>query len=140
MVKHSIEQHHRRIRLRAHAIHWGLLPLALLVPLAWIYLAMGVCQDTESPGWLQLCGLLNFAPLLPGLAGLTVASLIAWELARLGAHHRKAPKAEFHHMAHGYRSLDARHKRHVHLAWLQAVLVAAALAAWLARLVWRTTY
>jgi hypothetical protein len=127
---HPVEHHHRRIRRRAHAILWGLIPLAVGVPLAWLYLSFGVCQETEAPAWLAACRLARGVPLLPGLAGLAVAALIAWELAHLGAHHKKATKTRLSHIGHGYRSLDARHKWHVHLAWSLAVLVAASLVAW----------
>ena len=128
---HPVEHHHRRIRQRAHAIHWGLWPLALAAPLAWLYFALGACEDAETGLRMELCRWGELVPLLPALTGLIVSGLIVWELAHLGAHHKQAPRVRLHHAGHGYRSLDARHKRHVHLAWAQALLVAAALVAWL---------
>lgn len=133
-------RHHRRIRRKAHAVHWGLLPLALLVPGAWIYAALDVCQETIDPFKLALCRYSVAVPLLPAAVGLALAAWILKDLAHLGAHHAGADTPRLHHIHHGYRSLDRGHKRHVHFALGQAVIVALALAAWLLFEIYRSTY
>ncbi|MCX5795607.1 MAG: hypothetical protein NTY77_08955 [Elusimicrobia bacterium] len=138
MVNH--EQQHRRIRNKATAIHIGLIPLALAVPLAWIYLSYGVCQETESPAGLAVCRALRFSPLLPALVGIAAVVFIVWDLARLGAHIKQARTAKWEHAAHGYRALDQRHRHHVHFAALQVVLVSLALVTWLAVMAYRSTH
>jgi hypothetical protein len=138
MVNHA--PHHRRIRSKAAAIYIGLIPLALAVPLAWIYLFYGVCQETESPAALAVCRVLQFSPLLPALAGLLAVAFIAWDLARLGAALKQAHSTKWEHAAHGYGSLDQRHRNHVHLATLLVVLVSLALVAWLAVTAYRSTH
>jgi hypothetical protein len=138
MVNH--EHHHRRIRNKATAIYIGLIPLALAVPLAWIYLSYGVCQETESPAALAVCRVLQFSPLLPALVGLLAVVFIVWDLARLGAALKQARAAKWKHAAHGYSSLDQRHKQHVHFAALLVVLVSLALVVWLAVTAYRSTH
>ena len=138
MVNH--EHHHRRIRNKAIAIHIGLIPLALAVPLAWIYLSYGVCQETESPATLAVCRVLQFSPLLPALVGLVAVVFIVWDLARLGADLKQAHAAKWEHAAHGYRALDQRQRHHVHFAVLQVVLVSLALVIWLAVTAYRSTH
>jgi len=138
MVNH--EHHHSRIRGKATAIHIGLIPLALAVPLAWIYLSYGVCQETESPTTLAVCRVLQFSPLLPALVGIATVIFIVWDLARLGAHLKQAQATKWEHAAHGYSSLDQRHKHHVHFAALQVILVSLALVAWLVITAYRSTH
>jgi len=138
MVNH--EHHHRRIRSKALAIHIGFIPLALAVPLAWIYFSYGVCQETESPAALAVCRGLQFSPLLPALVGLLAVVFIVWDLARLGADLKQAQAAKWEHAARGYRALDQRHKHHVHFAVLQVVLVSLALVVWLAVKAYRSTH
>ena len=142
----NLEEQHQKIRLKAHAIHWGLLPLALSVPLLWIYFALDLCQEGEPPGMLRFCRWFGWTPLMPAVLGALVCGWIAWDLAILGhglrrqAHPSSYGGPRPHHIRHGYRAIDQRHKRHVHFAVAQTLLVGAGLVAWLLWQWCRTTH
>ncbi len=122
--------HHRRIHRKARAIHWGLLPLALVVPGAWIYYAVDVCQETVDPFELRVCRWTQAVPLLPAVVGLALAAWILKDLFHLGDRH----------VGRGYRALDQKHRRHVHWAFAQVALVALGLVAWLVYRIVESTY
>ena len=135
MVNHA---HHRwRIRAKAIAVHVLLLPLAAGVPLLWVYFALGWCQDADTGTAMTLCGLSQAIPMLPAVLGAVAVTLIYWDLVSLGrALHEDAggdrrDKRHWGHAAHGFRSLDSAHRRHVHLVWIQAVIALVCVLAWL---------
>ena len=133
----NIEPHHRKIRTQANAIHFGMIPLAILVPVLWIYFAYGICQESESPFMTRICSLSQLVPMLPALAGILVLGFILWELVRIGIKHHelthgtKVDRPRLAHAVHGYRAIDDRHRRHIHLAALQVAVVSLALLLWL---------
>ena len=142
----NLEHHHRRIRTKAKAVHWGLMPLALAVPVAWLYFTMDMCQEAESPGMMAACRVLGWTPLLPALLGALVCAWIVRDLAVLGhavrseTHGHQGKRPGLHHAVHGYRAMDDRHRLHFHFAVGQVVVVTIALAAWLSILGYRSTH
>jgi len=141
----NLERHHRRIRAKTRATHWSLAPLALLaLPLA-IYLASGVCEEADSAASFGACRALQALPFLPTLMGAAMLALIAWDLTEvaLDLHYEKhgvRPARRLRHVAHGYRAIDARHRRHVHWAAIHVAAVTLAIAAWLAYQVYVSTH
>ncbi len=137
MNEERLNHHHRRIRRKARLAHWTLVPLALAVPLAWLYFAVGRCQEAESAADAAACRRLGAVPFLPGLLGLAVAALIVFDLIELGrdwhhdAHGFRPVKRQLKHARHGYRVLDRRHRRHVHRALFEAAAASLGVAAWL---------
>jgi len=133
----DLEPHHRRLHHKAKVIHIGLIPLALIVPVLWIYFAYGTCQETESPFMLRVCGLLQLIPLLPALLGTIVLGLMVWDLVRIGIqHHEKTHGVKVHaphwqHAIHGYNVINEHHRRHVRAAAAIVFTVSLSLVAWL---------
>jgi hypothetical protein len=142
----NLERHHRKIRIKATLIHIGLIPLAILVPLAWIYFTFGVCQEAESAALLAACRASLAVPLLPVALGILALAFIVWDLAALGtelhaeAHGLKSQRVHLRHTMHGLRGMDEHHQRHVHFATLQVIVVGAALLFWLLFEAYRTTH
>jgi len=138
MVDH--EAHHRRIRGKAVALYIGLIPLALAVPLTWLYFSYGVCQETESPTTLAVCQVLQLTPLLPAGLGIAAVAFIIWDLAVLGARLKQSRRPKWEHAQHGYQALDQEHKQHVHLSVILVASVSLALLAWLLRTAYHSTH
>lgn len=128
------EHRHRSIRRKTHAIHLLMLPLAVLAGFAWIYFAYGVC-DEGAVGAMSACRYFELLPFLPTAVGLLFVAFIVWDLVEFGrdwheSAHGKRPSRHVKHAARGYKTLDDRHKRHVHHSVLHVLLVTAAVAAW----------
>lgn len=133
----NLEQHHRRIRRKAMLLHCALIPLALAVPVIWIYMTYGVCQEAESPAMMTACHVFEIIPMMPAILGALVLAFIVWDLHALGAelhfekHGTRSGEVKLRHAVRGYRAIDKNHKRHLHFAVIQVLLVASALSAWL---------
>ena len=142
----NLEEHHRLIRNKAKIIHFLLIPLALAVPLLWIYLSYGVCQEAESPWMLHVCTGLKLTPLSPAVFGMIMLGLIFWELKRLGFKHHAEhsdPSIKRSHLDHaidGYHLINQEHRKHVHFAAIQVLLVSVGLLVWLIWTSYRSTH
>lgn len=134
----NLEPHHRRIHRKVRAIHFGLIPLTLIVVPAWIYGAYGYCGEADSAGELAACRLLRAGPFAPVLLGIVVLAFVAWDLARVEneahfeRHGVRPPRHQLKHVAHGYRAIGAPHRRHIHWAMIQVLAVALGVALWIA--------
>lgn len=134
----NLEPHHRRIHRKVRAIHFGLIPLTLIVVPAWIYGAYGYCSEADSAGELTACRLLRAGPYAPVLLGIIVLAFVAWDMARVEheAHHERhgVPPArhQLKHVVRGYQAIGPRHRRHIHWAVLQLLAVALGIALWIA--------
>jgi hypothetical protein len=131
----NLEPHHRRIHRKVRAIHYGLLPLTLLLVPAWIY-AYSMCADEEAPA--AACRLLRAGPFAPVLFGAVVLAFVAWDLAKVSheahfeRHGARPARHSLKHVANGYREIGAHHRRHIHWAVLQLLAVALGIALWIA--------
>jgi hypothetical protein len=128
--------HHRSIRLKTRVVHYGLLPLTLLIVPAWIYGTYGFCGEAESAQRMEACRLLRAGPFASVLIGVVALALVAWDLAWIGRELHGGEKVAglpgIHHAAHGYRKLDSRHRSHIHWAIIQLIVTAAGVAFWIA--------
>lgn len=140
MVEHGHEHHRRRIHKKARAIHVWLIPAALIVPVTWLYLSYGVCQEAESPLTLQVCAAVNGSPYAPIVLGLLLLAWLARDLAALGALTNKEPASRHARVRHGYHALEHEHKRHVRVAVAMVVAISVAMTVALAFLAYRTTH
>lgn len=139
----KLEHHHRRIRRKALTIHLLMLPVAVVACVSWIYFALGVCDAGEG-GALSACRYFSLLPYAPAAVGLLLAGLVAWDLASVGMdwheeNDGERPSRRLKHAHRGYRSIDDRHRRHVHLAAANILLVLLGLAAWLVYMARSTT-
>lgn len=134
----NLEPHHRRIHRKVRAVHYGLLPLTLLVVPAWIYGAYGYCSEADSAGEMAACRLLRAGPFAPVLIGAIVLGLVAWDLAKVahGEHFERhgvlPPRHQLKHVVHGYRAIGHHHRRHIRWAVIQLLAVALGIALWIA--------
>ena len=134
----NLEPHQRRIHRKVRAIHYGLIPLTLIVVPAWIYGAYGYCSEADSAGELAACRLLRASPFAPVLLGAIVLAFVAWDLMRvehaahLERHGVRPARHQLKHIAHGYRAIGDHHRQHIHWAVIQLVAVALGVALWIA--------
>lgn len=133
------EHHRKRLHKKARAVHLWLLPAAVVVPLAWLYFAYGLCQETDSALTVRACGTIG-SPVGPVLAGVLLLAWLAHDLAALGAPEPGERRAHHTRVRHGFHSLEDHHKEHVRLAVRMILGVTAALAAGVALLAYRTTH
>lgn len=140
----KLEHHHGRIRRKALTIHLVMLPVAVVACVSWIYFALGVCDAGEG-GALSACRYFSLLPYAPAGVGLVLAGLLLWDLASVGVDWNedkdgKRPRRRFKHALHGYRAVDDRHRRHVHLAAATILLVVGGVVAWILYMAHSTTH
>jgi len=140
----NLEHRHRRIHWKARLVRWSLAPLALAAAPAWLYVSLGTCQeDGDAPG--SLCRVYRVIPFLPTLAALCVLGLIVYDLVEIGREihfetHGVKPRRRVRHAHRGFQTLAPHHRRHVHRALLNVLVVTAAVALWIFWEAWQSTH
>jgi len=82
---HPHFHHHQRIQRKTKTVSYGIVPVATIVLVAWLYLRLFSCWDSKiGPGWLLFCRFSGLMAPIIMLIGLFIFCWLVVDLYSLG--------------------------------------------------------